>query len=530
MRTDLTYTSVPESAAHALQAALLRDFLSFARKAILGLDRTEIGDEPYLHYLAGELNRFAEEEIRQLIINLPPGHLKTMLGSVCMTAWLLAHHPKLKIIIVTNAETLSKTIARNIRTILQSGWFKELFATRVRRGHGEVSDFGTTDGGGVFVTSFSGRFTGRRADVIVVDDPHHIADSVEEIEKTIERFNTVVMSRLNNRKTGRVLIVAHRVHESDLSAHLRQKKGWKHVVLAMEATEDQTYETTSGKWFRRKGELLRPDAFDAEHIDEFRLNCFNPSFDMLHQQDIDSRALPAINGDHFPNITELPPKSAPVVLSVDAGMTKGRKSAFSVIQAWRVMSDRYHLIDQFREQCDYATLRHALRRFRRRYRPAAILIERAANGVALISDLSTKHGHLIVPVEPDGRSKSARLRVHAETILAKRIHLPAEEPWRDDFVAEFVEFPHGRFTDQIDATTQFLDHAPKLAKLTPTAPAGSAILARNSGPQSRALPSLWSAPAISGNDQSSFSGSDRGLAAGRHSDGRPMTGYRTRRW
>ena len=300
MRTDLTYTSVPESAAHALQAALLRDFLSFARKAILGLDRTEIGDEPYLHYLAGELNRFAEEEIRRLIINLPPGHLKTMLGSVCMTAWLLAHQPKLKIIIVTNAETLSKTIARNIRTILQSGWFKELFATRVRRGHGEVSDFGTTDGGGVFVTSFSGRFTGRRADVIVVDDPHHIADSVEEIEKTIERFNTVVMSRLNNRKTGRVLIVAHRVHESDLSAHLRQKKGWKHVVLAMEATEDQTYETTSGKWFRRKGELLRPDAFDAEHIDEFRLNCFNPSFDLLYQQDIDSRALPAISGDHFP--------------------------------------------------------------------------------------------------------------------------------------------------------------------------------------------------------------------------------------
>jgi predicted phage terminase large subunit-like protein len=337
------------------------------------------------------------------------------------------------------------------------------------------------------------------------------------------------MSRLNNRKTGHVLIVAHRVHESDLSAHLQQEKGWKHVVLAMEATEDQTYETTSGKWFRRKGELLRPDAFDPEHIDEWRLNCLNPSFDMLYQQDTDSRALPAISGDHFPNITELPPKSAPVVLSVDAGMTKGRKSAFSVIQAWRVMSDRYHLIDQFREQCDYATLRHALRRFRKRCRPAAILIERAANGVALISDLSTKHGDLIIPVEPDGRSKSARLRVHAETILAKRIHLPAEEPWRDDFVAEFVEFPRGKFTDQIDATTQFLDRADELAKLTPTPPPGSGFLALNSS--ARALsPSVRGAPGISSNGQSSNSGSDRGLAAGRHSDGRPMTGYRTRRW
>jgi predicted phage terminase large subunit-like protein len=238
--------------------------------------------------------------------------------------------------------------------------------------------------------------------------------------------------------------------------------------LSLIATRDQIYPTSSGPWLRRKGELLRPDAFGADDIDELRENSFRPDFEMLHQQDADFQALPAIRSSHFPTISELMPPSAPVVLSVDAGMTKGRKSAFSVIQAWGVMPDLYHLIDQFREQCDYATLRHALRRFRRRYRPAAILIERAANGVALISDLSTKHGHLIVPVEPDGRSKSARLRVHAETILAKRIHLPAEAPWRDDFVAEFVEFPRGKFTDQIDATTQFLDRADELAKLTPT--------------------------------------------------------------
>ena len=118
---------------------LSRDFLSFARKAIGGLDGTTIGDDPYLHYLARKLSQFAEEETRRLIINLPPGHLKTMLGSVCMTAWLLAHQPRLKIIIITHAETLSKTIARNIRTVIQSGWFKEVFATRIKRGHAEVT-------------------------------------------------------------------------------------------------------------------------------------------------------------------------------------------------------------------------------------------------------------------------------------------------------------------------------------------------------------------------------------------------------
>jgi phage terminase large subunit-like protein len=511
----------------ALQALLRQNFLSFARKAIREFEGTKLGNEPYLRYLADELGQFAENETHRLIVNLPPGHLKTWLASTCLTAWLLAYDPSLKVIIVTHVEQLSKTIARNIRSILQSSWFKEVFASRIKKGHAEVTDFGTTAGGGVFVTSFRGGFTGRRADVIIVDDPHDIRHKLEEIESTIESFNTVLLSRLNDRKNGRVLVVAHRVHEHDLSAHLLQRKKWKHVLLPLVATWDQTYQTSSGDWLRRKGELLRPDYLGSDDIDELRASLFSPDFEMLYQQDSDLQTLPAIRASHFPTITELMPPSAPVVLSVDAGMTKGRKSAFSVIQAWRVMSDRYHLLDQFREQCDYATLRYALRRFRRHYRPSAILIERAANGIALISDFSVKYGHLIMPVEPDGRSKSARLRVHAETILAKRIHLPADEPWRDHFVAEFVEFPRGQFTDQVDATTQFLDHAGELAKLKPRPQAGSAILALNSSAQSRTAPSfIGSAHAISGNAQSSFSGSERGLAAGRHSDGRTMTGYR----
>ena len=99
----------------ALKAVLRGNFFSFARKAIRELEGTKLGDEPYLRYLASELDQFAREETRRLIINLPPGHLKTLLGSVVLAAWMLAHDPSLKIIIVTHAEHLSKTIARNIR-------------------------------------------------------------------------------------------------------------------------------------------------------------------------------------------------------------------------------------------------------------------------------------------------------------------------------------------------------------------------------------------------------------------------------
>ena len=271
----------------ALEAVLRKNFFSFARKAIRELDGVKLGDEPYLRYLAGELDQFARDETRRLIINLPPGHLKTWLGSVCLTAWIRAHDASRKVIIVTHAEHLSKTIARNIRAILLSSWFKEIFASRIKKGHAEVTDFGTTSGGGVFVASFHGGITGRRADVVIVDDPHDIDDELEQIEATIESFATVLLSRLNDRKSGRVLVVAHRVHERDLSAHLLQQKKWKHVLLPLVATRDEAYETPSGDWLRRKGKLLRPEAFGPDDIDELRASTFNPSFELLYQQDSD---------------------------------------------------------------------------------------------------------------------------------------------------------------------------------------------------------------------------------------------------
>jgi predicted phage terminase large subunit-like protein len=493
----------------ALKELLRQSLFSFAKKAIRELEGTKLGDDRYLRFLERELDMFAGDKTRRLIINLPPGHLKTWLASICLPAWLLAHDPSLKIIIVTHAEHLSKTIARNIRSILQSSWFKEIFASRIKKGHAEVMDFGMTAGGGVFVASFRGGITGRRADVIIVDDPHEIGDDLEQIEATIETFNTVLLSRLNHRKTGRVLVVAHRVHERDLSASLLQKKKkWTHVLLPLVATRNQTYETATGPWRRRKGEPLRPDDFDQDLLDELREGTINPDFEMLYQQNCDLQALPEIRADHFPTITELMPQSALTVLSVDPGVASGRRNAYSVIQAWRVGVNRYYLVDQFREQCQYADLRYFLGQFRKKYRPIKILIERTANGNALISDLARKYSKLLMPIDPAGRSKSARFRAHAETIIGKRIYLPADEPWCDDFVAEFVEFPHGEFSDQVDATTQFLDHANEFIGLEQGPQPGQAVLRLNSRNGFR----------IGSSSRSDVAG----YGAGTHSNGQPF--------
>src|SRR6202012_2831569 len=98
---------------------------------------------------------------------------------------------------------------------------------------------------------------------IIVDDPHDIKDAgnPRQLERAIDLFDTVVMSRLNSRKTGKVIVIAHRIHEDDLSGHLLRRGKWKHVMLPMVAVANETYTTQYGRWRRRKGDLLRADAF-----------------------------------------------------------------------------------------------------------------------------------------------------------------------------------------------------------------------------------------------------------------------------
>jgi predicted phage terminase large subunit-like protein len=437
-------------------ASVLRtDFLAFARMAIYENEGTKVSRDHYLEVIASKLMDFADGKTKRILVNLPPRHLKTQLGSVCLAAWVLAHKPNTKIMVVAYSEELAEQIARSIRSILQADWFKKIFETRIAKGHAKTKNFGTNAGGALYAASIDGSVTGFGADVIIVDDPHNIADAgyPEQLERTIERFDTIIMSRLNNRKKGRVIVIAHRIHDNDLSAHLLASGGWTHVVLPVIATRDQTYHTAYGPWHRHKGTLLQPDADDLDEVEKLRAKLVNPSFDLLYQQDADGQALPSIAAKHFPSYRSDNLRKLPHVISIDAGTDKGDTLSFSVILVVAYDGDKYYIVDEYRARCDYHELGRMVRRFGKRYRQSPILIERAANGPALLSELTRRQRKRVYGITPR-RSKAARFRPHLDKILAGRVQLLLDEPFRSYFVQEFVEFPHGRHTDQVDAFSQ----------------------------------------------------------------------------
>ena len=119
------------------EITLLRnDFLSFASKALFELDGTILSEDGYLEFLSAILTEFADGKPNRLIINAPPRHLKSQLGTVCLIAWILAHDPRKKIILLAGSMSLAETHARATRAIIRASWYRATFPTRIKKGHG----------------------------------------------------------------------------------------------------------------------------------------------------------------------------------------------------------------------------------------------------------------------------------------------------------------------------------------------------------------------------------------------------------
>lgn len=106
-----------------LDNAIRTSLLAFSMKAYAQLHPgSHLEPHPYARYVTSYLERVAKGEVKRLCVALPPRHGKTYLASIAFSAWLLAHDPSNKILLVSYGQELADKIAYDIRAILQSDW------------------------------------------------------------------------------------------------------------------------------------------------------------------------------------------------------------------------------------------------------------------------------------------------------------------------------------------------------------------------------------------------------------------------
>ena len=98
---------------------------------------------------------------------------------------------------------------------------------------------------------------GRGADLIVIDDPiapAHVHDAARR-NAVKKWFDAEVIQRLNDKKTGAVIVVMQRLHVDDLAGHLLGgEQPWVHLNMPAIAMTDERWELSDGRvYLRRKG-------------------------------------------------------------------------------------------------------------------------------------------------------------------------------------------------------------------------------------------------------------------------------------
>src|SRR6266511_2403251 len=119
----------------------------------------------------------------------------------------------------------------------------------------------TTKRGYRLATSVGGTLTGRDGDLIIIDDPIKPQDAQSKSvrEKTIQWYENTLLSRLDDKVHGAIVVVMQRLHLDDLAGHLLEKRGFEHLCLPAIAEQKQTVQLGNGRTHVREvGDVLDP--------------------------------------------------------------------------------------------------------------------------------------------------------------------------------------------------------------------------------------------------------------------------------
>jgi predicted phage terminase large subunit-like protein len=118
--------------------------------------RTKLVYAPYLELIATLLMRVEQGKWRNLIINLPPRHMKSALASILYPAWRLGRDPTIKFICISYGDDLAHELSSLTRKIMRSELYRRIFPNTILD-KSAVDHIRTTQGGYRYATDAEGK-------------------------------------------------------------------------------------------------------------------------------------------------------------------------------------------------------------------------------------------------------------------------------------------------------------------------------------------------------------------------------------
>lgn len=459
-----------------------RSLSVFMAKAWPIVDSSPFIGNWHLDAICDHLMAVSRGEIRNLVINIPPRHTKSLCASVMWPAWEWGplNKPGTRWLFTSYDRELSLRDAVKSRRVISSSWYQSMWGDRVQfYGDQNVKGRFLTSAGGHRVTSsVKGMATGEGGTRIVVDDPHNLrpqfVNNPDLIKQVHEWYDQTMTTRQDDPKRTSRVIIMQRSSADDLVGHIQEKYGpAAYVYLVLPAEYDSKRHCTTSIGFtdprKEEGELLWPERVGPEEITNLKLSLGPLAYSAQYQQDPAPASGVLFRPDHFRFYDNTPEEMAEdcdeIFQSWDMTFKGLEKSDFVVGLVWGIQGSRRILLDGICEKLTFTQTIARMRTLTKKW-PKAVrkLVEDKANGPAILDALG---GELtgLTAFTPEG-SKWSRATSVTPEFDAGNVFIPNPDKtlWVADYIKQMLQFPKGAHDDYVDATSQALLKGRELQK------------------------------------------------------------------
>ncbi len=425
------------------------DFKAFARDAMGKVSKT-LG--PHHEFLIDHLQKIADGTCDRLMVQMPPGTAKSTYGSILFPAFYLALHPKRQIIATSHTASLAQYFGRHVRDVIIQN--KKILEIEVAGDSKKSSQFSLKTGGEYFSAGVKGPITGRRADLILIDDPIKSwaeAESLAFRDGLYDWYRAELTARL--KPGGQIVLIMARWHEDDIAGRLLAEDArWTCLKLPALAELDDPMN-------RPPGAPLWPQWQDEAAVQRRRTEVGERAFAAMYQQNPRPPSASIFNVSKISIIPEAP-VCARIIRAWDLAATMpsaGRNPDYTVgLKLGATDIGQFVVLDVVRIQESPAVVEAKITAAAKDDGVSTVIAlpqDPGQAGAAQIAMLTRELAGFQVCASPETGAKAVRAMPAATQVDGGNLLIVAA-PWNDEFLAELRAFPDSEKDDQVDALSR----------------------------------------------------------------------------
>lgn len=421
----------------------------------------------HIDAICDHLEAISRGDIKRLLINVPPGTMKSLITSVFWPSWEWGPlgRPATRIVGASYESGLAVRDARKMRILVESDWFQARWPIEMAGDQNAKTRFENTFTGLRAARPITS-LTGDRGDRLIIDDPHSVqtAESDTLRGEALLTFREAAQNRLIDPAKSAIVVIMQRLHQDDISGWIIENgPEYEKLILPMEFEPDRRCATSIGFEDPRieTGELLFPERFPREVVERDKRTMGEYAYAGQNQQRPSPREGGLFKADRIEIVDVLPPVTS-WVRAWDLAGTKGGGSFTAGVLMGRHKGG-YVIADVQRAQLSPGDVQRLIKETaaldastygqnRKERVKVRMPQDPGQAGKAQVVDYTKLLDGYVVRFVPPTGDKTMRATPFAVQVEGGRVSM-LKADWNDAFLGELRLFPAGRFKDQTDAAS-----------------------------------------------------------------------------